>query len=122
MNIKMRALTYEDILLLPKYSEILPKTVNVSTKLTKKITMNIPIVSAAMDSVTEHKMAIMMARLGGIGVIHKNMSIKEQKKEVSLVKKSESGVIFDPIFANLNDSLLSAKKTMDTFRFLESLL
>jgi IMP dehydrogenase len=116
MKIKMRALTYEDILLIPQYSDILPKQTNVSTRLTKKISMNIPIISAAMDSVSEHQMGIMMARLGGIGIIHKNMSIKEQKKEINLVKKSESGVIFDPIFAHLEDSLLSAKKTMDTYR------
>ncbi len=116
MKIRMRALTYEDILLVPKYSEILPKNVNISTKLTKKITMNMPIISAAMDTVTQHKMAIMMARLGGLGVVHKNMSIEEQRKEINLVKKSESGVIFDPVFAYIDDSLLSAKNTMDTFR------
>ncbi len=116
MKIRMRALTYEDILLIPKYSEILPKNVNISTKLTKKITMNMPIISAAMDTVTQHKMAIMMARLGGLGVVHKNMSIEEQRKEINLVKKSESGVIFDPVFAYIDDSLLSAKNTMDTFR------
>lgn len=116
MNIKKRALTYEDILLIPKYSDILPKQADVSTRLTKKLTMNIPIISAAMDSVSEHQMAIMMARLGGIGIIHKNMTIKEQQKQVNLVKKSESGVIFDPIFASADDSLLSAKKTMDTYR------
>lgn len=116
MDIKKRALTYEDILLIPKYSDILPKQADVSTRLTKKLTMNIPIISAAMDSVSEHQMAIMMARLGGIGIIHKNMTIKEQQKQVNLVKKSESGVIFDPIFASADDSLLSAKKTMDTYR------
>ena len=116
MKILKKALTYEDILLIPKYSEILPNQVNISSKLTKKISLNVPIISAAMDTVTEYKMAIMMARLGGIGVIHKNMSIKQQSEQVNMVKKSENGVILDPIFAYLDDSLMSAKKTMDTYR------
>ena len=97
MKIRKKALTFEDILLVPKYSEILPKEVIVKTVLTKNITLNIPLVSAAMDTVTEHRAAIAMARLGGIGIIHKNMDITHQVFEVKKVKKNESGVIFDPI-------------------------
>ncbi len=97
MKIRKKALTFEDILLVPKYSEILPKEVVVKTVLTKNITLNIPLVSAAMDTVTEHRAAIAMARLGGIGIIHKNMDITHQVFEVKKVKKNESGVIFDPI-------------------------
>ena len=98
MKIIKRALTFEDVLLLPKYSEVLPKQVDITTKLTENIKLNMPLISAAMDTVTEHRSAIMMARLGGIGIIHKNMDINSQVKEVSKVKKSESGVIIDPIF------------------------
>ena len=98
MKIVKRALTFEDVLLVPQYSEILPKQVDVKTRISKNVTLNIPVVSAAMDTVTEHRTAIMMARLGGIGVIHKNMDIESQAKEVKRVKKSESGVIIDPIF------------------------
>ena len=93
-----RALTFEDVLLLPKYSEVLPKQVDIKTELTKNISLNMPLISAAMDTVTEHRSAIMMARLGGIGIIHKNMDINYQAKEIKKVKKSESGVIIDPIF------------------------
>lgn len=97
MRIRKKALTFEDILLVPKYSEILPKEVDVKTMLTKNIPLNIPLVSAAMDTVTEHRAAIAMARLGGIGIIHKNMDIASQVHEVKKVKKNESGVISDPI-------------------------
>lgn len=92
-----RALTFEDVLLLPKYSQVLPKDVDVSTKLTKNINLDIPLISAAMDTVTEYETAIAMARCGGIGIIHKNMDISAQAKEVKKVKKSESGVIIDPV-------------------------
>lgn len=99
MNIRQnRALTFEDVLLVPQYSDVLPRQVDVKTKFSKNISLNIPLVSAAMDTVTEHRTAIMMARLGGIGIIHKNMDISSQAKEVKRVKKSESGVIIDPIF------------------------
>ena len=98
MNIKKRALTFEDVLLVPQHSTVLPKEVSVSTMLTKRVSLNIPIVSAAMDTVTEYKAAIAMARLGGIGVIHKNMDIDTQAQQVNKVKKSTSGVIIDPIF------------------------
>ncbi len=98
MNIKKRALTFEDVLLVPQHSTVLPKEVSIATQLTKRVSLNIPIVSAAMDTVTEYKAAIAMARLGGIGVIHKNMDIETQASQVTKVKKSTSGVIIDPIF------------------------
>ena len=106
MNIKKRALTFEDVLLVPQHSTVLPKEVSISTQLTKRVSLNIPIVSAAMDTVTEFKAAIAMARLGGIGVIHKNMDIKTQAFQVTKVKKSTSGVIIDPIFIG-PDALVS---------------
>jgi len=98
MNIKKRALTFEDVLLVPQHSTVLPREVSITTQLTKRVSLNIPIVSAAMDTVTEYKAAIAMARLGGIGVIHKNMDIETQALQVKKVKKSESGIIIDPIF------------------------
>ena len=100
MNIKKRALTFEDVLLVPQHSTVLPKEVSVSTMLTKRVSLNIPIVSAAMDTVTEYKAAIAMARLGGIGVIHKNMDVETQAFQVTKVKKSTAGVIIDPVFIN----------------------
>ncbi|ERJ26628.1 IMP dehydrogenase [Campylobacter concisus] len=112
MKIVKRALTFEDVLLVPQYSEILPKQVDVKTRISKNVTLNIPIVSAAMDTVTEHRTAIMMARLGGIGVIHKNMDIESQAKEVKRVKKSESGVIIDPIFINPEATVAEALSLM----------
>jgi len=98
MNIKKRALTFEDVLLVPQHSTVLPKEVSVSTMFSKRVSLNIPIVSAAMDTVTEFKSAIAMARLGGIGVIHKNMDIATQALQVKKVKKSTSGMIIDPLF------------------------
>lgn len=112
MKIVKRALTFEDVLLVPQYSEILPKQVNVASRISKNVTLNIPVVSAAMDTVTEHRTAIMMARLGGIGVIHKNMDIESQAKEVKRVKKSESGVIIDPIFINPEATVAEALSLM----------
>lgn len=112
MKIVKRALTFEDVLLVPQYSEILPKQVDVKTRISKNVTLNIPIVSAAMDTVTEHRTAIMMARLGGIGVIHKNMDVESQAKEVKRVKKSESGVIIDPIFINPESTVAEALSLM----------
>ena len=90
-------LTYDDVLLVPDYSDILPDQVNVTTQFSRNIKLNIPIVSAAMDTVTEAKMAISLAQDGGIGVLHKNMTIAEQSAEVRKVKRSESGMILDPI-------------------------
>jgi len=112
MNIKKRALTFEDVLLVPQHSTVLPKEVNVTTMLTKRVSLNIPIVSAAMDTVTEFKAAIAMARLGGIGVIHKNMDIETQAFQVKKVKKSTSGVIIDPIFINPNATVGEADEMM----------
>jgi IMP dehydrogenase len=96
-KISYEGLTFDDVLVLPRYSEILPRDVNTRTRLTKKISIYIPIVSAAMDTVTESKLAIAMAREGGIGIIHKNMTIAQQAAEVKKVKRSESGMIKDPI-------------------------
>src|SRR6266850_2036669 len=90
-------LTYDDVLLVPQYSEVLPRDVDISSYLTKKIKLNVPIISAAMDTVTESAMAIAMAQEGGIGILHKNMSIERQAAEVRKVKRSESGMIHDPI-------------------------
>ena len=90
-------LTFDDVLLVPAESDVLPRDVDVSTYLTKNIKLNIPLISSGMDTVTESKMAIAIAREGGIGIIHKNMSIERQKLEIEKVKKSESGMIIDPI-------------------------
>ncbi|MCR2110391.1 IMP dehydrogenase [Campylobacter upsaliensis] len=116
MKIVGRALTFEDVLLRPCYSEILPKEVQIYTQLTKNIKLNMPLISAAMDTVTEHRAAIMMARLGGLGIIHKNMDIKAQVREVKRVKKSESGVIIDPIFIAPNASIYEALELMAEYR------
>jgi IMP dehydrogenase len=91
------AYTFDDLLLVPANSTVVPSEVDVSTLLTKSIKLNIPLVSAAMDTVTEYRTAIIMAREGGIGIIHKNMSIDEQARQVEKVKKSESGMIIDPV-------------------------
>jgi len=105
-------LTYDDVLLIPAYSEVLPREVNIQTKFTKNITINIPIVSAAMDTVTESAMAIAMAREGGIGVLHKNMTIAQQANEVRKVKRAESGMITDPVTLTLEATVLDAKQNM----------
>ena len=116
MKIRKRALTFEDVLLVPRYSEVLPKEVCLKTKLTKNITLNIPMVSAAMDTVTEYRTAIAMARLGGIGIIHKNMDIENQVKQVKKVKKSESGIIIDPIYVYPDATLADAEALMQEYR------
>ncbi|MBE0514400.1 IMP dehydrogenase [Sulfurimonas sp.] len=116
MKIRKRALTFEDVLLVPQYSEILPKEVSLETKLTRNISLKIPMVSAAMDTVTEYRAAIAMARLGGIGIIHKNMDIETQCKQVKKVKKSESGVIIDPIYVHPEATLAEASALMDEFK------
>ena len=100
-----QGVTFDDVLLIPAYSQVLPKDVDLSTQLTKKIKLNIPVMSAGMDTVTEARMAIAMARQGGIGVIHKNMSIEEQE-EVDKVKRSEHGVITDPFYLSLTDMFM----------------
>lgn len=116
MNIRKRALTFEDVLLIPKYSEVLPKEVSLKTMLTRNIPLNIPMVSAAMDTVTEYRAAIAMAHLGGIGIIHKNMDIETQVKQIKKVKKSESGIIIDPIFVHPNATLEDAEALMNEFK------
>ncbi len=105
-------LTYDDVLLVPAYSEVLPREVNIQTKFTKNITINVPIVSAAMDTVTESAMAIAMAREGGIGVLHKNMTAEQQALEVRKVKRAESGMIIDPVTLPLTAKVADAKKNM----------
>ncbi len=115
MKIVKKALTFEDVLLVPQYSEILPKEVDISTSFTKNITLNTPLVSAAMDTVTEYRTAIMMARLGGIGVIHKNMDEGSQAKMVRRVKKSESGVIIDPISIKADATIKDALDLMGEY-------
>ena len=109
-------LTFDDVLLIPQKSEILPKEIDTKTNLTKSIELNIPLMSAGMDTVTESKMAISMARQGGIGIIHKNMSIKEQASEVDRVKRSESGVIVDPFFLSKDHTIQDADDIMGKYR------
>ncbi len=106
-------LTYDDVLLVPGYSEVLPREVNISSLFTKKIRLNTPIVSAAMDTVTEHVLAIAIAQEGGIGVLHKNMTIEEQAEQVRMVKRSESGMILDPVVINHKANVGEAKKLME---------
>ena len=109
-------ITFDDVLLVPAYSEVTPNMVDLSTNLTKKIKLNIPMMSAGMDTVTEHRMAIAMARQGGIGVIHKNMSIEAQAEEVDKVKRSENGVITDPFYLSPEHTLADANELMGKFR------
>jgi len=116
MKIRKRALTFEDVLLVPAKSEILPKDVCIKTKLTKKIDLNVPFISAAMDTVTEYQVAIAMARLGGIGIIHKNMDIQSQILQCKKVKKSESGMIIDPITIKAHQTLQDAEDIMATYK------
>ena len=109
-------LTYEDVLLVPSYSKILPSEVSLKSKFSRNISLNVPIVSAAMDTVTESKMAIAMASEGGIGVIHKNMSIDDQANEVRLVKRAESGMIIDPVTLDANSLVIDAKNNMKKYK------
>ena len=109
-------ITFDDVLLVPAYSEVIPNQVDVSTWLTKKVKLNIPLMSAGMDTVTEHRMAIAMARQGGIGIIHKNMSIEAQAEEVDKVKRSENGVITDPFHLSPDNTLAEADALMAKFR------
>ncbi|MFM7396707.1 MAG: IMP dehydrogenase, partial [Gammaproteobacteria bacterium] len=105
MRILQEALTFDDVLLVPAYSEVLPREVDLSTRLTRNIRLNLPLVSAAMDTVTEAATAVCMARHGGIGMIHKNLTIAQQTAEVRKVKKSESVMIVDPITVSPGHSL-----------------
>ncbi|MEG1423551.1 MAG: IMP dehydrogenase [Peptostreptococcaceae bacterium] len=115
-TIVKEGLTFDDVLLIPQKSEILPKEINTETYLTKTIKLNIPLMSAGMDTVTESKMAISMARQGGMGIIHKNMSIEQQASEVDRVKRSESGVIVDPFFLSKDHTIQDADNIMSKFR------
>ncbi|MFA5290447.1 MAG: IMP dehydrogenase [Candidatus Izemoplasmatales bacterium] len=119
MNITMDlplALTFDDVLLVPQMSSVLPSEVSLKTRLTRKIELNVPILSAAMDTVTESKMAIAMAREGGIGFIHKNMSIEEQARQVDLVKRSESGMIIHPITLSIDSTILEAETILRQYK------
>lgn len=110
------AITFDDVLLVPSYSEILPNQVSLKSRLTDKITLNVPVVSAAMDTVTEAEMAIALARVGGLGFIHKNMPIEEQATQVNKVKRSENGMIADPVTLTKEHTLAKAKDLMATYR------
>ena len=115
-RIVSEGITFDDVLLVPSYSEVIPNAVDLSTNLTRSIRLNIPVMSAGMDTVTEHRMAIAMARQGGIGIIHKNMPISMQAEEVDKVKRSENGVITDPFFLHPDNTLEEADALMRKFR------
>ncbi len=115
-KIEFEGLTYDDVLLIPSYSEVLPREVDLSSKFSRTITINMPIVSAAMDTVTEYKMAIAIAREGGIGVIHKNMSIDEQSQQVMSVKRAENGMIYNPITITREKKVIDALNLMAHFK------
>src|SRR5919107_764105 len=108
----IEGLTFDDVLLVPAYSEVLPRDVNIQTKLTNTITLNIPMLSAAMDTVTEASLAIALAREGGLGILHKNMSIEQQAAQVRKVKRSESGLILDPITLLVDATIGDAQRLM----------
>ena len=115
-KIVAEGLTFDDVLLVPQHSEVLPKDVDLSTKLTDKLTLNIPLMSAAMDTVTEYGLAIAMAREGGLGIIHKNLTIDEQAAQVDRVKRSEHGVITDPFFLSPDHLISDANELMSKYR------
>ncbi|MEK7732510.1 MAG: IMP dehydrogenase, partial [Planctomycetota bacterium] len=112
MRVIQKALTFDDVLLLPAHSRVLPRDVSLKTRLTRKLELNIPLVSAAMDTVTEARLAIAIAQEGGIGIIHKNLSIEAQCREVHKVKRSESGVILDPVTLGPDAPVARAKEVM----------
>lgn len=114
-RVEMDGLTFDDVLLIPAYSEVLPKSVNLQSKFSRNITLNVPLVSAAMDTVTEAKMAIAIAREGGIGVIHKNMSIQEQARQVHAVKRAENGMIYDPVTIRRGATVGDALSIMEEY-------
>lgn len=115
-KVVMDGLTYDDVLLIPAYSEVLPKAVELSTRFSRNITLNIPFVTAAMDTVTEAQMAIAIAREGGIGVIHKNMSIEEQARQVAIVKRAENGMIYDPVTIKRGSTVKDALDIMSEYK------
>ena len=114
-RVKMDGLTFDDVLLIPAYSEVLPRNVDLKTRFSRNITLNIPVVSAAMDTVTEAQLAIAIAREGGIGVIHKNMSIAEQARQVHMVKRAENGMIYDPVTINPDKTVRDALAMMEEY-------
>jgi len=111
-----QGLTFDDVLLLPAYSEVLPREVSLSSQLTRGLRLNAPIVSAAMDTVTDGRLAIAIARQGGIGIVHKNMTIEEQAEQVRMVKRSESGMIVDPVTLKVDATVADAKALMKRHR------
>ena len=113
--VKMDGLTFDDVLLIPAYSEVLPYQVNLGTKFSRNITLNVPLISAAMDTVTEQQLAIAIAREGGIGVIHKNMPIEEQARQVHAVKRAENGMIYDPVTIKRGSTVADALKMMEEY-------
>lgn len=115
-RVKMEGVTFDDVLLIPAYSEVLPNQVNLTTKFSRNITLNVPLISAAMDTVTESQMAIAIAREGGIGVIHKNMSIEEQARQVHAVKRAENGMIYDPVTIKRGSTVQDALNMMHEYR------
>lgn len=114
-RVKMDGLTFDDVLLIPAYSEVLPRDVDLTTKFSRNITLNVPLISAAMDTVTEAPMAIAIAREGGIGVIHKNMSIAEQARQVHAVKRAENGMIYDPVTIKRGSTVAEALAIMEEY-------
>ena len=116
LRIADQALTFDDVLLVPEHSEILPKDADLKTSLTNQISLNIPLLSAAMDTVTESRMSIALSELGGIGIIHKNLSAEDQSNEVRLVKRAESGMIIDPVTLKLNALVKHAKRSMKKYK------
>ena len=114
-KIVMDGLTYDDVLLVPAYSEVLPRTVSLSTRFSRNIELQIPFVTAAMDTVTEAAMAIAIAREGGIGVIHKNMSIEDQARQVAIVKRAENGMIYDPVTIKRGKTVRDALQLMSEY-------
>ena len=115
-RVKMEGVTFDDVLLIPAYSEVLPNQVNLTTKFSRNITLNVPLISAAMDTVTESQMAIAIAREGGIGVIHKNMSIEEQARQVHAVKHAENGMIYDPVTMKRGSTVQDALNMMHEYK------
>ncbi|MFW6369799.1 MAG: IMP dehydrogenase, partial [Bacteroidota bacterium] len=115
-KVKYEGLTFDDVLLIPSYSEVLPGEVELTSRFSRSIVINAPIVSAAMDTVTENKMAIAIAREGGIGVIHKNMDIEEQAHQVTTVKRAENGMIYDPITITQDKNVADALEIMAKYK------
>ena len=111
-RVAMEGLTFDDVLLIPAYSEVLPRDINLTSRFSRNITLNIPFVTAAMETVTESRMAIAIAREGGIGVIHKNMPIAEQARQVAIVKRAENGMIYDPVTIHRQNTIKDALALM----------